>query len=173
MRPVRLMAATVTLGTLGVTATLASTPALASDHNPRVRVCAERLKVDLKPNQHWEGTLASGESFRVRKHSASGKYAYGLAYGHINRLGWVRTSGLCNPSDGSASSDSLAGRRVSVSDDLYVRNEPDQGWSGTLEPPETFQVEKLSASGKYAYGFAYGDINRRGWVLTSGLAGRQ
>jgi hypothetical protein len=30
-------------------------------------------------------------------------------------------------------------------------------------------VRRLSPSGKYAFGFAYGGANKTGWVLTSGL----
>jgi hypothetical protein len=33
---------------------------------------------------------------------------------------------------------------------------------GTLHHPQTFLVERVS--GGWAYGFAYGDVNRHGWV---------
>jgi hypothetical protein len=142
-------------------------PARASD---RVHVCAKQLHVTLEPNQHWQGTLHHGESFAVRKHSDSGKYAYGLAYGHINRLGWVRADGLCG-SAGAASA-KLAGQRVPVAADrLVLHAEPNQSPLATLEHGETFKVRKLSDSGKYAYGFAYGDVNETGWVLAGGLRG--
>jgi hypothetical protein len=170
MRPARLAA--VAAAAIGATGALSAATASAdhADH-PRLRVCAAHLKVDLEPDQHWTGTLDRHESFRVSKRSDSGKYAYGFAYGHINRMGWVRSSGLCDDdARASAGSASVVGDRVAVRRDLYVREEPNQGWSGVLEPPETFHVEKLSDSGKYAYGFAYGHIDRRGWVLTSGLS---
>ncbi|MET8125261.1 hypothetical protein ABZV67_45275 [Streptomyces sp. NPDC005065] len=37
-----------------------------------------------------------------------------------------------------------------------------RAWTGTLYKGQTFTVE--SKQGGWAYGFAYGDINRHGWV---------
>lgn len=61
----------------------------------RIRVCAEELDVFAEPNRRYVGQLVEGESMKVRKHSASGKYAYGFAYGDANKTGWVLSSGLC------------------------------------------------------------------------------
>ncbi len=49
----------------------------------------ERINVYVKPNQGWSGTLTTGQMFKVERFSPSGKYAYGMAYGHMNRHGWV------------------------------------------------------------------------------------
>ena len=55
------------------------------------------------------------------------------------------------------------GKRETVcAQDLYVRTAPEGAWMGTLFYGQTFSVE--SRSGDYVYGFAYGDINRKGWV---------
>ncbi|MDC0714818.1 hypothetical protein POL68_40595 [Stigmatella sp. ncwal1] len=56
------------------------------------------------------------------------------------------------------------GKRETVcANDLYVRTDPGTGaWMGTLFKGQTFLVERRS--GGSVYGFAYGDINRRGWV---------
>lgn len=45
-------------------------------------------------NDSYAGSLTHGESFKVRKLSPSGTYAYGFAYGRLDRLGWVKASGL-------------------------------------------------------------------------------
>ncbi|MFE8599369.1 hypothetical protein KYC5002_28135 [Archangium violaceum] len=56
------------------------------------------------------------------------------------------------------------GVRQSVcAQDLYVRVAPNDGaWTGTLKYGETFTPE--SRNGDYVYGFAYGQLNRKGWV---------
>lgn len=60
------------------------------------KVCAKHLYVDQHPGLMVViGTLFKNEHMRVRKLSASGRYAYGMAYGHVNHNGWVKTSGLC------------------------------------------------------------------------------
>jgi hypothetical protein len=53
-------------------------------------------------------------------------------------------------------------RETVCADTLYVRTEPLGAWMGTLYRGQTFLVEKLD--GSWVYGFAYGDINRHGWV---------
>ncbi|MFG2625863.1 hypothetical protein [Streptomyces sp. NPDC048473] len=55
------------------------------------------------------------------------------------------------------------GRRETVcAQDLYVRTDPGGAWMGTLYKGQTFTVESKQSG--WAYGFAYGDINRHGWV---------
>ena len=57
----------------------------------------------------------------------------------------------------------VVGQRMEVcADSLAVRTAPLGPWMGTLFKPQTFLVEKLD--GDWVYGFAYGDINRNGWV---------
>lgn len=53
-------------------------------------------------------------------------------------------------------------RETVCAQDLYVRTEPVGAWTGTLFQGQTFLVEQVD--GSWVYGFAYGDINRRGWV---------
>jgi hypothetical protein len=53
-------------------------------------------------------------------------------------------------------------RETVCAQDLYVRTAPEGAWMGTLYYGQTFHVE--SRSGDYVYGFAYGNINRKGWV---------
>ncbi|MBU7597610.1 hypothetical protein JGS22_008235 [Streptomyces sp. P38-E01] len=56
-----------------------------------------------------------------------------------------------------------AERKTVCAEDLFVRaTAPHGAWIGTLKKGQTFLVEQ--PGGNWVYGFAYGDINRRGWV---------
>lgn len=56
----------------------------------------------------------------------------------------------------------LGVRETVCAQSLYVRTQPLGAWMGTLYQGQTFLVEQLD--GSWVYGFAYGDINRHGWV---------
>lgn len=63
----------------------------------------------------------------------------------------------------ASSADGTVGVRETVcAQDLFVRTAPLGAWMGTLHRGQTFLVEQ--DNGDWVYGFAYGDINRRGWV---------
>ncbi|MFF9769121.1 hypothetical protein ACF1GT_21375 [Streptomyces sp. NPDC014636] len=62
----------------------------------------------------------------------------------------------------AAANGTIGVRETVCADDLYVRTAPLGAWTGTLYKGQTFLVE--SKQGSWVYGFAYGDINRRGWV---------
>lgn len=63
----------------------------------------------------------------------------------------------------TALSGGTVGQRETVcAQDLAVRTDPGGAWLGTLFQGQTFLVERLS--GGWAFGFAYGHINHRGWV---------
>ncbi|MDG9715380.1 hypothetical protein [Streptomyces sp. DH24] len=64
----------------------------------------------------------------------------------------------------AGAADGTVGERETVcAQDLFVRvSAPHGAWMGTLHRGQTFLVEQ--AGGDWVYGFAYGDINRRGWV---------
>ena len=51
----------------------------------------------------------------------------------------------------------------------YLTLEPGAVFSGTLTKGQTIRVTRYSPSGKYAFGFARGHINRNGWVKTADL----
>ncbi|MGW1811129.1 hypothetical protein [Streptomyces sp. NPDC002078] len=53
-------------------------------------------------------------------------------------------------------------RETVCASDLYVRTDPGGAWMGTLYKGQTFLMERKQSG--WAYGFAYGDINRHGWV---------
>ncbi|MFH8738579.1 MULTISPECIES: hypothetical protein [unclassified Streptomyces] len=61
-----------------------------------------------------------------------------------------------------AANGTIGERETVCANDLYVRTAPLGAWTGTLYKGQTFLVE--SKQGDWVYGFAYGDINRRGWV---------
>ena len=46
------------------------------------------------PHQGIDGTLFNGNTFKVERLSPSGKWAYGMAYGHVNRHAWVKAADL-------------------------------------------------------------------------------
>ncbi|HEV2820104.1 MAG TPA: hypothetical protein VGW11_06330 [Solirubrobacteraceae bacterium] len=82
--------------TVGLPAPAVASGVTAESELPaRIQVCAETLNVTKRPNEAYLGRLEKGQSMLVRKLSASGKYAYGFAYGDANKIGWVLTSGLC------------------------------------------------------------------------------
>lgn len=53
-------------------------------------------------------------------------------------------------------------RETVCAESLAVRTQPLGAWMGVLHYPQTFLVEQVQ--GSWVYGFAYGDVNRRGWV---------
>jgi hypothetical protein len=57
----------------------------------------------------------------------------------------------------------------SVTKTVYVFHDPGVHFDGTAFKKNTFKVERISKSGKWAYGMAYGHINRHVWISTSAL----
>ena len=41
------------------------------------------------------GTLFKDQKIKVTRYDKSGKHAYGYAYGHVRKHGWVVTADLC------------------------------------------------------------------------------
>ncbi|MEV0429192.1 hypothetical protein [Micromonospora sp. NPDC050495] len=62
-----------------------------------------------------------------------------------------------------AANGTIGVRETVCAQDLFVRTDPNGAWMGTLYRGQTFLVEG-PRSGGYVYGFAYGHINRHGWV---------
>ena len=46
---------------------------------------------------------------------------------------------------------------------------PATGFDGTLFQGNTFKVTKISKSGDWVYGYAYGHVNRNAWVKAADL----
>jgi len=71
---------------------------------------------------------------------------------------------LLGPPSAKAANGTIGQRETVCADDLYLRTQPNNGaFDGTLVRGETFLV-KGPRSGGDVYGFAYGHINRSGWV---------
>ncbi len=68
------------------------TPAWAGT---RLTVCAQDLYVRDSPAGIFIGTLYYGQTMEVTKYSPSGEWAYGFAYGHVNKWGWVQNGWFC------------------------------------------------------------------------------
>jgi hypothetical protein len=59
----------------------------------RRHVCAQDVYVRDQPGGVSIGLLLNGETFDVE--GVSGAYFYGMAYGHVNKHGWVLGTALC------------------------------------------------------------------------------
>ncbi|MFG3601402.1 hypothetical protein [Micromonospora chersina] len=70
---------------------------------------------------------------------------------------------LAVSSPAQAANGTIGVRETVCAESLFVRTEPLGAWMGTLYAGQTFLV-KGPKSGGYVYGFAYGHVNRNGWV---------
>jgi hypothetical protein len=85
------------LPTLLLTLTIA-TPALATDNGGKTgvrEVCAKSTYVKRSPGFVVIGTLFKDHKIKVTRYDKSRKHAYGYAYGHVRKHGWVVTADLC------------------------------------------------------------------------------
>jgi hypothetical protein len=86
-----------TLGLVGAIAATALVPATGqatATGTSAYKVTPDKLNVYEEPAKRYEGVLFKGETFVVKKLSKSGKYAYGKANGHVDKMGWVTASSL-------------------------------------------------------------------------------
>ncbi|MDI5964520.1 hypothetical protein POF50_029605 [Streptomyces sp. SL13] len=60
-------------------------------------------------------------------------------------------------------------RRSVCAQDVYLRETPEGVSIGLLDQGDTFDQERLSPSGEWAYGMAYGNADKHGWVMESAL----
>jgi len=138
-------------------------------------VIPKAMYVDVKPGGPFLGTLKRGQTFIVARLSQSGKYAYGHSILRLNYLrGWVLAAALER-----RSGPFFAGRKPCIGERVRVRapvlvKDATEGPSASAYLPKggTFLVLRLSPSGKYTYGHAYGGPagpNREGWVNTTDL----
>jgi hypothetical protein len=78
---------------LGMTVTTSTAHAAYGTPGVRETVCAQDLYVRTAPAGAWMGTLYYGQTFRVEKVQSG--WAYGFAYGYVNRNGWVQDGWFC------------------------------------------------------------------------------
>jgi hypothetical protein len=88
------LAAVALSGAVAAAALVPATGSATATKAGTYKVKPDKLLVYEQPAKGYEGLLVKGESFKVKKLSASGKYAYGMAYGHVNKMGWVTASSL-------------------------------------------------------------------------------
>jgi hypothetical protein len=85
------------LPTLLLTLTIA-TPAIAAGNADKTgvrEVCADSTYVKRSPGLVVIGTLFKDQKVKVTRYDKSGKHAYGYAYGHVRKHGWIITDDLC------------------------------------------------------------------------------
>src|SRR4051812_39756506 len=90
------------LTAIGVTAAIAGGAAAAPAASLADATGAGRYTVSSEatytfhkgPHRGFDGTLFRGETIKVKRLSPSGRWAYGMAYGHVNRHAWVRAADL-------------------------------------------------------------------------------
>ncbi|MGR8009055.1 hypothetical protein [Streptomyces hypolithicus] len=85
----------------------------------------------------------------------------------VGRAAWalgLAVAATCITAVPAQAANGTVGQRETVcADDLFVRvTAPHGAWMGTLYRNQTFLVEKVN--GDWVYGFANGNVNRRGWV---------
>ena len=83
------VAAAAALTAVGVSA------APAASAETRYSVCAQSLYVREAPGGRADGTLYYGETFDYDHATSDGVWSYGMAYGHVNKHGWVESRYLC------------------------------------------------------------------------------
>jgi len=99
-------------------------------------------------------------SNRVSRTVAAGALAAGL-------FSAIMVPVAAHASTGTVSPDLT--RRHVCAQDVYLRDQPAGVSIGLLNNGDTFDQEKLSPSGAWAYGMGYGNANKHGWVQESAL----
>ena len=93
MRNVKLTAIVATAA-IAVAGAAPATGSAKATGNGKHTVKAESTYVFKQAGKIFDGTLFKGEAFKVKRLSKSGKYAYGMAYGHVNRHAWIEADAL-------------------------------------------------------------------------------
>jgi hypothetical protein len=75
-------------------AVLTPATAIAKATHPGTYKLNRTEYVYRKPGKRFDGTLFSGNRFKVERLSPSGKWAYGMAYGGVKRHDWIRAAAL-------------------------------------------------------------------------------
>ena len=78
------------------TAAIVAAPAAADAKTVVRTVCADSSYVKRSPGFVVIGTLFKDQKIKVTRYDKSGKHAYGYAYGHVRKHGWVETADLCD-----------------------------------------------------------------------------
>ena len=65
-----------------------------ASHPGKAKVAVESTYVYVKAGMLFDGTMFKRDTFKVERLSPSGKWAYGMAYGHVNRHAWISAAAL-------------------------------------------------------------------------------
>lgn len=79
------------------------------------------------------------------------------------------SSPLVSSSTDSAKPDLVGQRRTVRVKQLLTYHDPAKSYTGSLQRGQSFKVSRVSPTGTYAYGFAYGKTNTHAWVRTRDL----
>ena len=79
---------------IAVTGIAPATGMAKATGNGKHTVTADSTYVYKQAGKIFDGTLFEGETFKVERISKSGKFAYGMAYGHVNRHAWIKAADL-------------------------------------------------------------------------------
>jgi len=88
------LTAIATTAVLAIAGAAPATGAAKATGTGKHTVKAESTYVFKQAGKVFDGTLFKGETFKVKRLSKSGKYAYGMAYGHVNRHVWIEADAL-------------------------------------------------------------------------------
>jgi hypothetical protein len=88
------LTALATTAVIAVTGIAPATGAAKATGNGKHTVTAKSTYVYKQAGKIFDGTLFKGETFKVERLSKSGKFAYGMAYGHVNRHAWIKAADL-------------------------------------------------------------------------------
>jgi hypothetical protein len=90
-RKITAFAATAAVALSGAAPAISMATAQETGKHP---VTAKSTYVYVKAGVGFSGTMFKNETFKVKRFSPSGKWAYGMAYGHVNRHVWIASSAL-------------------------------------------------------------------------------
>ena len=90
---IRKLALIATTAAVAVSALAPATSMAAASH-PGTYLVTKTVYVFTDPGVHFTGTAFRANTVKVERISKSGKWAYGMAYGHINRHVWISSAAL-------------------------------------------------------------------------------
>jgi hypothetical protein len=73
---------------------LAPAVGMAKANGPGKYTVTKQVYVYKQPGKVFDGTVFKGNTVKVERLSPSGKWAYAMVYGHVNRHDWIDASVL-------------------------------------------------------------------------------
>lgn len=88
------IAALATTAAIGLSGLAPAAGIAKATHPGKYGVSVKNTYVYVRAGVGFDGTMFKGETFKVERLSPSGKWAYGMAYGHVNRHAWISAAAL-------------------------------------------------------------------------------